>query len=489
MSLALTANRIDISMLVLLSLLVGCVAAFYPDSLLAITLPIFWGSGFFLALYHVGRRSLGEKWLRRIVVAGLLIRVPIALSHLVIGFLVFGGNVDFPGYFDRGVRLAQKLLEGDFEFFELPFASEELGIAIIHRVMAVGYFLVGPNLPGMLLLSGFIGFVGSYLFLRAFQAEFPSSRETRFLAVSIFWFPSLVFWTSLLGKDSWMFFFTGWATYAVGHLLKKIRMRHVFGFIVSLMFVTLIRPPVGVTLLVVFGVCMILSLQSRMPAGGSEAILRPAGYILFSLVIIGGMVGATITPLRQYIGGYSEYIGQDSEGGSLVQGMVGVALYKHVGLSAEGGSSLEAAVSEGTITAVLQYLPGGMFTFLFRPFVFEAHNAVALMAAFDATLLLILVLWRWKHLLVALRSVLSRPFVGFCFGMFLLLTAALSFETNFGAIVRHRTMVIPFLFVLLAVPHTGKESNGVKRHWLGTPGRSDRSASAPAGSSPACADS
>lgn len=35
---------------------------------------------------------------------------------------------------------------------------------------------------------------------------------------------------------------------------------------------------------------------------------------------------------------------------------------------------------------------------------------------------------------------------------FLLFTGGLSFESNFGAIVRHRSMVLPFLFILISVP-------------------------------------
>jgi len=99
-----------------------------------------------------------------------------------------------------------------------------------------------------------------------------------------------------------------------------------------------------------------------------------------------------------------------------------------------------------------------MFTFLFRPYIFEAHNSMALAAALESTLILILVLYRVKSLFAAIGCFFTRPFVAFCTITFLLLTAILSVEANFGVIVRHRSMVLPFLLILLAVPRKNKLS-------------------------------
>jgi hypothetical protein len=120
---------------------------------------------------------------------------------------------------------------------------------------------------------------------------------------------------------------------------------------------------------------------------------------------------------------------------------------------------LPIGILEPTLSGLFQYLPVGIITFLFRPFPYEAHNVLALIAALDGTMLLVLVLWRWRNLLAAIRSAWSKPLAAFCVTAFILITIALSFEANLGVIVRHRSMVLPFLFILLSVPANRRKTS------------------------------
>lgn len=428
-----------------LPLPIGYAAVYYPETLLGTALTVFWGAIFVWIFRRVVWSRLGDRWLTSVVGTGLLIRIPIVLAHLTVGFLIFRLSLDFPVYFAHGVRLAEALLAGNLgEFFDMEFTLT-LGTAIVWRLLALTYFLVGPSLEGMFLFSGLIGFLGGYLFLRAFQAEFPLYREARFLALSLFFFPSLAFWTSLLGKESWMFFFLGLTTYALVHTLKAWRLRHVLALILSVVFATLIRPPIGIALAGAAAGALLLGLHSRLPRQGHAAILRPAGHILFGTVIlVAAMAG--ITYFRSSAGRELLPVGE---------GFLELAARKHADLvqeSARRGVLMPVVLTDDTIGGFLRFLPRGMFGFLFRPFLFEAHNFLAVIAAVDATLLGLLVLWRWKHLLAAIRAAFSRPFVVFCWTVVLMFTAILSFEANFGVMVRHRSMVLAFLFILLAIP-------------------------------------
>lgn len=431
----------SILMVGLLSVFIGYLATSYEESFLGVTLALFWGLTFTLALYHIGRRSLGEKWLMRIVVAGLFIRVAMVPAHLAVGFLVYQGQLDFSGYFVSAVNLGRKLLSGDFEFFDLTYflASEQVGTQVVKRMLTFSYILMGPSLLGAFFFSGVIGFLGSYLFLRAAQVGFSSYRETRFLAMSLFFFPSLVFWTGLIGKDSSIFFFLGLATYATARMLEAIHLRYVLGLIVSMSVITLVRPPIGVALTLAIGVSLILILRKRSPA-----MLQPVLYTIVGVLIVGALTLVSVPMAREP--SFSSDV-------SLADNILTLAVEKHIGLSADAvGSGLPVQIRDPSASQLVRFLPGAVFTFLFRPLVFEAHNLVAVLAALDGTLLLILVLWRWRYWLAAMGSALNDPFVAFCCVVFLLFTAGLSFEGNFGVIVRHRTMVLPFLFILMAVP-------------------------------------
>jgi len=374
-----------------------------------------------------------------------------AFVHLAVGFWLYERQLDFPGNNSIGISVGQNFFQG------------RLGDTVINNLMGFLYILAGPGIAGMVLLSGLIGFLGSYLFLRAFDLEFPSDgrRDKRFLALGLFLLPSLGFWAILLGKDSWIFFFLGWASYAFVNLLKKIRLRHLVGLLLSTGAITLIRPPVGAIMAFAVGGAWLVKGSQKGPA----AIFRPLRFAIYPVVIIVISTGI----LSSYLNLYERLVSE----ASFFQFALEVGLYKHRGLSTDptaGGSSLAIGIAEPTVGGVLGYLPLGMFTFLFRPLIFEAHHALALAAALESTFILALVLWRLRSLVAAVKSVFTRPFVVFCLAIFIPLTAALSLETNFGVIVRHRTMVLPFLLILLAVPRKNKPSWQI----AASPAKSDR---------------
>jgi len=406
-------------------------------------------------LFSRGGVLSGERLLTVIGVAGLLLRIPLALAHVAVAYWIYGGETDLSGFYTHGVRIGREFLEGRFEEalfgFEYTFAGD-LALAVVHRLSALLYFFVGPSAIGMSLASGLVGFLGSLLFLRAYQTEFPSSRETRFLAMCLFLFPGLAFWSSLLGKDSWIYFFLGWVTYSAAQLFKAVRFRHVCGVVISVTFIFLTRAAIGPILVAALGVGILLAMRSRIRDGSPEAILRPAAYVSCAVIAAGMVMLAASAGPR---------IGVNEPTASPMDDLVALAVHKHVGLAGDltaGGSSLEARITEPTLFGAIQFLPGGILTFLFRPVIFEAHNPLAFAAAFDGTLLAFLVLWRWRHLLMAARAAVNRPLIAFCWVAFLPLLAGLSFEANFGVIVRHRIMVLPFLFLFLAVPTRQEDS-------------------------------
>jgi hypothetical protein len=64
--------------------------------------------------------------------------------------------------------------------------------------------------------------------------------------------------------------------------------------------------------------------------------------------------------------------------------------------------------------------------------------------------LLLVTVWRRRELLGAFREARSNPFMLFCVVYFMVGTWILSFHRNLGVITRQRTMVLPFLVIMLA---------------------------------------
>lgn len=410
-----------------LSILIGLSAATAPETVQGLSLGGLEGALFAAVMYYRERRESGLWWAQLFLI-GLLLRFAMALLHIAVGLWFYGGAVDFTGYHQNAVNTGRLILSGELDAF--------LNRDAVNLLSAMLYFLTGPGLVGMFLLSAIIGFGGSYLFLRAFQEGFGHAGDQRFMALSIFLLPTFAYWTSLLGKDSWIFLFMGMATYCVARLLREIRLSALVGLAMSLGVVTLLRAPVGAIMVLGLGCAWCL----KRPRSAAGSVLRPVTFAIFVVAFV-GVVYWTVSSFV--------VTGADVEAG------LRYAIVRHTVLSSadpsSGRSSLAPREIEPTLSGLLRYLPEGSFTFLFRPFIFEAHHAFALAAALESTFLLLLVFWRRRHLLRAIRSVLVRPFLAYAAITFVALTVMLSFERNFGVIVRHRAMALPFLLMLLAV--------------------------------------
>jgi hypothetical protein len=117
-----------------------------------------------------------------------------------------------------------------------------------------------------------------------------------------------------------------------------------------------------------------------------------------------------------------------------------------------GGAALGQVMTQATPGAVAAFIPLGMTTLLFRPFLWEAHNAVAVVAGLENLFFLGLVIVRARSLCHAVLITRRQPLMVFVLVGFLLPALVLSFDWNLGASQRHRTMVMPFILMMLALP-------------------------------------
>ncbi len=96
-------------------------------------------------------------------------------------------------------------------------------------------------------------------------------------------------------------------------------------------------------------------------------------------------------------------------------------------------------------------LPEGLVTVLLRPFPFEAHSPFQLLASAESMFVFVLIVKRFSSVKTALRQARTSPFLLYCIVLLLLWAATFSSFQNFGLLVRQRSLVMPALFVLLAI--------------------------------------
>ncbi len=417
-----------------LSVLLGIMSVSDRETVQGAALGIFWGAILGISLYRRERQRRDGAWWAQVILVALLSRVLIAIVHLVVGLKFYGGAVDFTGYHIHALNTGWGILTADLS----SVRGIRLTDQVLQLLLGLFYILTGPGIFGIFLMAGGISFIGSYLFLGAFRTICVNAPDERFLAMSLFFLPSIAFWSSLLGKECWIFFFLGLTSYFFARAMREIRFRHLLGMLVGLGAVTLVRPPVGVVTIVAMG-----TVWWFRPARGPAAILRPIATLVILVPVVVGAAGISAYYLKQ----------EFSEAAS---GIVVRAAVVEEGFASDedaAGSKLAARFTgDASFEKILRVLPEGFMDVFFYPSQFKARHLPGVAAIGESILVVGLILWRRRNLIMAVRMAFKKPFIGFCIGMLLLLGVMITFERNFGAMVRHRTMALPFLMILLAVP-------------------------------------
>ena len=159
---------------------------------------------------------------------------------------------------------------------------------------------------------------------------------------------------------------------------------------------------------------------------------RPAGMAILGLLVV-----FTVTAGTRFVG--LENLSVDSVEEQLdaqtVSTSYGGSTYSH------GGNSLTNPL----------FLPNGIVTVLFRPFLWEAGGLLPALAAGESAILLGLVIHRFGSIRLAFRRCRKEPFILYCLMLLLFYSAAFSSLANFGLLTRQRSLVLPALFALIAL--------------------------------------
>ena len=109
----------------------------------------------------------------------------------------YSGVADAYGYSRVGAQVAAQIRNGDFSFH----VGRLIGDGATSIITGIIYTVVGSNILGGFFVFAFLGFVSLVLFYRAFRVALPDGDHRRY-AKLVFFFPSLLFWTSAIGKDA-----------------------------------------------------------------------------------------------------------------------------------------------------------------------------------------------------------------------------------------------------------------------------------------------
>jgi len=306
------------------------------------------------------------------------------------------------------------------------------------RLMVIMGIIVGPFYHAIKVALAFVGFIGVWFFYRAIVIAIGRSCPAAFYGLAFF--PSIIFWSSILGKDPVLFCALGIYAYGVSGFLVQGRLLGLCPIGVGLAGCYAIRPWMSmiaggaVSLAIVLGrarrwqrsvvllagLAAILALGEdqlsrmfRIDSGKAQEILsNPTNIVL--LLDVADVAGKGLSMTSQETGGS----GADMEGLMTAEGGMGVSL------------------------------PLAIFSGFFRPLPFDITNPFTALAAIENTLVFCLAIAALLQLrFIYLRDPLVLCLAAFCF----IWATAYGFivMANFGAGVRYKLQMWPFLLMLL----------------------------------------
>lgn len=306
--------------------------------------------------------------------------------------------------------------------FDFSFGTSAVIAITSGLVQGLGFGIVSCFLFFNILGSiGLLAFNGSLK-----QATQYKSNFLKRLATIIIFLPSVSFWSSGIGKDAISFLAAGLALWAALQLNKRVLL---MGTAVFFMFI--VRPHIASMMIIALAMSMVFDKKSsplKRLSLGAVTIASAAVMVPFALEYAGVSDLSSSESLIDYVENRQSY-------------------------NMEGGGGVDIANMS---------LPMQLFTYMFRPIIFEARSITALAAAIDNLILLYLFIVgfyalikkKWREFTENRKFMWVYVFLAW---IVLAMTTA-----NLGIAIRQKWMFAPMLIFLL-ISLVGKNRNDLQR--------------------------
>lgn len=277
-----------------------------------------------------------------------------------------------------------------------------------------------PSYRLCLVIFSFVGLMAQYLFYRA--AVNLSAQESRKLLLIFLFFPSMIFWSHILGKDPIVLFFI--ALYVVG-LCYLIRRQAVNAFsLLVISFTGLFFFRFWIAGILVISIILSILIISNM------RIIRRMVILMFATA--SGLFVLKIVLDQFQIHDWSQYF---------------ELLVRISPAWSQGGSAQNITIF--TAQDYVLNMPYLMFSVLFRPLFFEAENILQFFSGVENVLLLLYAagaVWYFLKYRLFKHSIIMIMLVHII--IWSAVYAPLSAQ-NLGTAVRYKLQILPFMITFI----------------------------------------
>ena len=383
------------------------------------------------------------------------------LCALAVGFLYqfyYEGGDTF-AYHTHGSRpLWEAIMESPADGLWLLFQNGEYGAGIwktasrvwywndpqsffVIRLAAILDILTFSSYSATAVLFAVIAFSGGWMFFLTFYKRYPDMH--RWIAFSVLFVPTVIFWGSGIFKDSITLAALGVATYTFHRIFieRKFEIGSVLLMALSFWVIFSIKKYILLCFLPAVLLWWVATHMSRI----SSPMLK---------IIVAPLTGMFAILLSYYA---VQKVGEDDpryQISRLAETAQITSYDIRFGWGARNGEGSGYTLGEldGSWQSMLELAPQAIITALFRPYLWEVINPLMLLSSIESLALLLLtiyVMWkaRWK-----LFSYVDHPDVLFCLVFALVFAFAVGVSTfNFGTLSRYKIPMMPFYLLSLGI--------------------------------------
>lgn len=294
------------------------------------------------------------------------------------------------------------------------------GTALVTLILQGLYYLLPPSYHLSKIIFSFVGLIGLYLAYRGAAEAWKFHSLTPFYVLAFF--PRLLFWSSILGKEPLMIFSMGLYIYGLGRMIGSNSYSGILFVILAIALASGLRPWMAPILL------------APLPVATRFRGKKTITYLVTILLIL---LVAAFFALRLF-----ERFGV-SDPSSFV-----LTIHNLSRAWAVGGSAQEPQEFHSLLD-MLKFVPIGSFTALFRPLPGEVGGIFGIAASIENVFLLSFVTLalyrvryvRWKDSLFLSLIILIV--------LWALVYGFISYQ-NLGTAVRYKAVILPLLLLACA---------------------------------------
>ncbi len=365
--------------------------------------------------------SRGNPFPKNLVLAAVVAHILGSVARIEMMRIFYGGVADANRYYHVGLEFARRAWSLDLSVFGpihwLGGYDRFWGTPFMEKLSGLVLTFIGPTRRGEFVVFSMLAFLGLYWIALAVYRQHPGSASVRFATWIWFW-PSLLFWPSSIGKEAVTLFAIGLVT--ISYIGRRGRVRWL-PYLAGMGLAFALRPHVAAVLAIATAAAYWLqSWKKPSPRRVVEGLVAA----VLSLVVLSSM--STQLGFEADLEGVQEYIDHRSD------------------FTARGGSQLTGTPSGPTA------IPMAFVNIWMRPFLWEAHNVMALISALELTLLWGLAWYYRRGLRETLAGWWHDRILSFSIPLLFGYTVMIGLTfANLGIIARQRAPIFPLLMLLM----------------------------------------